>query len=153
MKGIQQKYLIVYFLSFFCLTSIVSAKTSEKIHSFTIECAKAIEKGFYGVASLNLELGEEISCSLILDHKAIGLANSAGNKLSTNLCTSSNETVIVTPEHGETDGNGRFRFTITAKKKGSEWVSWAVTDNKGEFNFSKDALNDGLACGMFVKVK
>lgn len=149
----RQKYIIGCFLSFFCFTTVLTASTSEKINSFTIECEKSVESDFYGVASLNLELGEETSCSLILDHTAIGLPGPAGNKLSTNLSASSNETVVVAPEHGETDGNGRFRFAITAKKKGAEWVSWAVADKNGEFIFNKDALNKGFACGMFVKVK
>lgn len=133
--------------------SSANAEKSKKVTSFTIECDKAVESGFYGVNRMVLSVGEEVSCTMLLDHKAIGLEDSAGNKLSSNLQTSPSETVVIVPEHGQTDGNGRFRFTITARKKGSEYISWAVADKSGQFNFSKEALKQGLAYGMFVKIE
>lgn len=153
MLKVVQKYFVVCFLCFFCFTSVGLAEKPEKITSFTIECGKPVEDGFYGVPILELELGEETSCSLILDNKAIGFSTLAGNKLSSNLHTTPSKTIVVSPEHGETDGNGLFRFTVTAKKNGTEWVLWAIADKTGEFDFSKEALSKGLAFGMFVKIK
>lgn len=136
-----------------CHGKILEAKDVKKVESFAIECNKPVESGFYGVSRMVMQLGEEAACTLFLDHKAIGLPSAGNNKLSSNLRTTTSETVIVLPEHGETDGNGRLKFSITAKKDGSEWISWAVAGNNGEFDFSKDALAKGLASGLFVTVE
>ncbi|MGR3178456.1 MAG: hypothetical protein ACUZ8E_10410 [Candidatus Anammoxibacter sp.] len=151
---LTQKCLMICFLSLFCFTGFVKAEeTAEKIESFTIECGTPVEAGFYGVSMLQLELGKETSCTLLLDHKAIGLSSSAGNKLETNLRSTPSGIVVVSPEHGETDGNGRFKFTVSSRTKGSAYVSWAVADKNGKFDFSKEALKQGFLYGMFVKIK
>ena len=153
MLKVVLKYFVVCLFCFFCFTTFVLAEKPEKITSFTLECGKSVENGFYGIPRIELEVGEETSCSLILDNKVIGLSTLAGNKLSSNLHNKPSRTIVISPEHGETDGNGLFRFSITAKKKGSEWISWAIGDKTGEFDFSKEALSKGFAFGMFVKIK
>ncbi len=150
------KFIIVCFLSLVCFVNLSSAMPTEKEkpQAFTIECAKAVESGFYGITRLVLELGEETSCTLLLnDPSAIGLKTHGGNKLSTNLRAIESKVVIVSPEHGETDGNGKFHFTISTKGVGDEWIAWAVPDAKGEFVFTKDTIKQGIAHGMFVKVE
>ncbi len=155
MKGVKCG-LAVFFLSFFCLATYAVAEdkqASAKVESFILECSEKIDMGYYGIASVHLDLGKEMSCSLILDNNLIGLPHSAGNKLLLNLRDAPSPHVVVSPQFGETDGNGRLKFNITATKRGTAWVAWTVADEKGEFVFSKGAIKKGLAVGLFVKVK
>lgn len=153
MKNLK-KGIIICFFSFFLITIVNAAgEKAEGIKSFSVECDKTVESEFYGVARMLMEVGEESSCTLILDHTAIGLSGSAGNKLLSNLRSLTDSAAIVSPEYGETDGNGKFSFTVIAKKKGSAWISWAVADKSGEFDFAKTAYKAGTAWGMFVIIK
>ena len=155
MKGVKYG-LAVFFLSFCCLMTYAVAeekKMPPKVESFILECSEKVELGYYGIASVHLDLGKEMSCSLILDNTVIELPNSAGNKLLLNLRDAPSPHIVVSPEFGETDGNGRLRFNITATKRGTAWAAWTLADEKGEFVFSKGAIRKGLAVGLFVKVK
>lgn len=155
------KVMIVCCFGIFCFSNLVTANEEaaddkpkiEKIKAISVECEKPVEDGFYGVPSLSLEEGQTTVCTLMLDYKVLGLADTLGNKFTTNLKTTEHKIANVSPEEGETDGNGRFRFTVTAKKKGSEWIAWCLPNEKGEFEFTKDNYRKGLAFGMFVKVK
>ncbi len=156
---VLKRGIIICLLGLFSLSAAAIASPpapepkEEKVTPFTVECDKPVEDGFYGVAALNMMVGEESSCSILIDHKIIGLASAAGIKLESNMRKANSITVIVTPDHGVTDGNGRIKFNVSTKKKGSEWVAWALANEKGEFDFSKDAYKKGLACGMFIKIK
>ena len=52
-----------------------------------------------------------------------------------------------------TDENGELEITITTLKKGRDWAAWAVPNEDNEFEFNKKSYDEGLAWGMFVKVR
>ncbi len=117
--------------------------------SFTFKCDKVLQIGAASLETLILELGETETCLLKLTNlepgKPIEIGTFARNgfKVSTN----------ISPSKGVPDLNGELEVTITAVRKGIDWIAWAVPNESGQFEFGKIAYDSGLAWGMFVEVK
>lgn len=147
------KCISVLLISLFSFAGMAGAKTIGKGNTLDIECNTPITEDFYGVARLTLKSGEETSCILTIDYAAMGLAGPAGNKIGTDLQFTNTPSIKITTEQGITDKDGRIQVTITALNKGTDWVSWAVANEKGGFEFSKQAYDNGRAWGLFFEVK
>ncbi len=117
--------------------------------SFTFKCNNRFVRGRAGLEKLTLVLGENEECVLKLDDLEPGSQIEIATYLKTRFRTA----IKVDPINGVTNANGELEFTITALKKGSDWIAWAVPNDKGEFKFTKKAYDTGLAWGMFVEVR
>lgn len=147
------KWMSILLVNLFCFIGMASAKTIGKGNTLDLECNTPVTEDFYGVARLTLKLGEETACILTIDYAAMGLAGPAGNKIAIDLQFTNSPSIKITPEQGITDKDGRIQFTITAINKGTDWVSWAIANEKGGFEFSKQAYDNGRAWGLFFEVK
>lgn len=125
----------------------VSTPLSDK--SFTLKCNKTLVIGNVGLDKLVLKSGNNEACVLQLTNFEPGIPV----EISTNIKTGVKSSIKVTPENGITDINGELEFTISAIKRGVDWIAWAVPDETGEFQFNKRAYDKGTAWGMFVEVK
>lgn len=125
--------------------------TPDDTKSFTFKCRQhSLIVGEQGVfEKMNLELGENEQCTVTLTNLEPGTPI----EFSTYLRSGRSTSIQVSPENGVTDANGQMAFTISAIEEGSDWIAWAVRNDKGEFEFSKSAYNNGTAWGMFVEVK
>ena len=118
--------------------------------SFTFNCEHNMERGpIFGLESLTINVGDTENCTLKLTNLEPGkIVN-----VSTKLRTIFGSNVEIEPAEGVTDENGELEVTITALSKGFNWAAWAVSNDNKVFEFSKKSYDDGLAWGMFVKVK
>ncbi len=116
--------------------------------SFTFKCRDAFKTGSAGLERLIIHLGTDNSCTLKLTDPSL----KSGVEISTNLRSGFNRSINVTPLNSFADSNGEINFSITAVSSGIDWVAWAIPNEKGEFEFSKNAYDTGLAWGMFVEV-
>jgi len=117
--------------------------------SFTFNCNNDLTNGPLDLEILFMELANNETCTLKLTNLEPGPAIEIGTNLRSGLRSS----IKVEPEFGITDINGEVNFTIIALKKGIDWISWAIPNNKGEFEFNKQAYDNGTAWGMFVDVR
>ena len=117
--------------------------------SFTINCNNNLQTGAAGLEKLVLGLGEDEKCVLKLTHLEPGVPI----EITTNLMKGSQSAIKSDPESGITDANGELEFTISAVNSGEDWIAWAALNEKGEFDFSKEAYDAGTAWGMFVEVR
>jgi len=124
-------------------------KLKVKITSFTFKCNNKLNIGAKGIETLFLELGNIETCKLKLTNLETGTPIEIG----TNLQTGFGSSIIVEPAKGIVDNNGELEITITAVKKGIDWIAWAVPNDKGLFKFNKRSYDSGNAWGMFVEVK
>lgn len=115
--------------------------------SFTFECERDFEHGIFGIEALMLNIGEEVGCTLRLVNPV------AGVKVGINNRTFLRNAVIVDALSDKTDANGEIRYNIIANNKGTNWVGWAVPDDKGEIKFNKKAYDEGKAWGAFMHVE
>lgn len=121
---------------------------SEKL--FTFNCKKPFQK--WPVSSferLDMDLGDRESCTL----RVLNYEPGEEVKVSTNKRRGLRSAINVDPISGVVDEDGHIDFTITALKEGIYWLSWAVANENGEFEFDKEAYDEGRAWGMFVDVK
>jgi len=117
-------------------------------NSFTIN-SNNLQIGAAGLEKLVLNSGEDEKCVLKLTHLEPGVSI----EVTTNLMKSSQSPIKVNPESGITDAIGEIEFTISAVSSGEGWIEWAVLNENGEFDFSKEAYDAGTAWGMFVEVR
>lgn len=120
-----------------------------KTKSFEFRCEDELEQWLFGLEKLVMNLGNEQSCIL----KLTRLEPGAPLEISTNLRRGRMASIEVSPIRGIADENGGLEFTITAINEGIDWISWAVPNSEGEFEFTKEAYDEGRAWGMFVEVK
>ncbi len=116
---------------------------------FTIDCNNTFNEGPSGFKSLIIKSGEEESC-------VFRLTDSNQNtpvSVSTIQRIGDEPSINISPANGITDVNGELRFTISPIKKGINWVAWAIPNKEGKLEFTKRAYTEGLAWGMFIKVK
>ena len=116
---------------------------------FVFNCNSDLVKGNYGIERLVLELDSNESCIL----KLANLKPGALVEISTNMQPGRKLSIDVEPLKGMTDENGALEFTVSAIRKGIDWVAWAVKNDNGKFDFSKKAYKTGFAWGMFVEVR
>ncbi len=117
--------------------------------SFTFNCNNDFRIGPGNLEKLVLEWGEDESCVLKLTNMEPGKIV----EVSTNLRTGIMSSIQVNPISGVTDSNGEIEFVISAVDIGTDWVSWAIPNERGEFRFNKKAYDNGIAWGMFIEVK
>ena len=117
--------------------------------SFTFGCDRDFDTRRSGLERLVLQLGQDAECILKLNNLEPG----AIVEVSANLRKGLRPSVTVEPTIGVADHNEEIEFTITGFKKGMDWISWAVANEDGEFEYDKEAYDNGLAWGMFVLVK
>lgn len=119
--------------------------------SFTFRCRQhSLILGNAGVfEKMIMELGTNEQCTVTLTNLEPGQPV----EFSTFMRTGRSTSIQVSPENGITNANGQMEFTISAIEKGSDWIAWAVRNDKGKFEFSKQAYDNGTAWGMFVEVK
>ena len=117
--------------------------------SFTFKCGQDLSNTRSGLEMLIMKLGDNEECTVKLTNlEPYKIVN-----VSTQQRTGFRSAVTIDPVDGTTDSNGELEFTISALKKGIDWVAWAVQDESGKFVFNKNAYDSGLAWGMFVEVK
>ena len=117
---------------------------------FTFDCGEALpELPFFGMEMLTMGLGESKDCTLTLTTLEPGTTVNVSTKFRKGI----RALIKVEPTHGVTDAKGEIEITITALRRGINWTAWAVPNDEGEFEFSKQAYDTGLAWGMFVQVK
>ncbi|MGR3219424.1 MAG: NHL domain-containing protein [Candidatus Anammoxibacter sp.] len=117
--------------------------------SFTFNCDHSMKRGFFGLESLVMNVGDIENCTLKLTNHVQGQTKEVSTQI-TNWFWSG---IKIEPARSVTDENGELRVTITAVKKGSDWAAWAVPNDKGQFQFNKKTYDIGLAWGMFVRVE
>lgn len=117
--------------------------------SFTFKCKQALYAGAAGLESLILRKGTNEPCTITLTNLEPGV-NVQVMAFQRNGIMAS---VQVEPITGVTDANGELEIIISAIARGIDWVAWAVPNDKGQFEFSKRAYDNGTAWGMFVEVK
>jgi len=127
----------------------ISSTDQESVKRFKFNCRNKFSKGPGGLEKLSLTLGESESCKL----KLINLEPGVSVEVSTNLRTGFRSSIGVSPISGITNTNGEIEFIISAIGEGIDWISWAVQNEEGNFEFSKEAYDAGSAWGMFVEVK
>lgn len=128
---------------------LTSSTEPPSLKSFTFNCEHDFEKGKGDLERLALKLGENEVCIL----KLTNLEPFIPVNVSANIRTGIKTSIKVESVSGETDSNGQIEFVITAISKGLDWVAWAVPNEKGEIEFSKDAFDSGSAWGMLVEIK
>ncbi|MGR3319385.1 MAG: WD40/YVTN/BNR-like repeat-containing protein [Candidatus Anammoxibacter sp.] len=117
--------------------------------SFTFKCNRSFHAGFSGIEKMIMSLGEDEECVLKLTNLEPGVQI----EISTNLRTGFKPSITIDPESGLTDSNGEIEFTISAIDTGVDWIAWAIPNDAGTSEFSKQSFDSGLAWGMFVRVK
>ncbi|MGR3177198.1 MAG: FG-GAP-like repeat-containing protein [Candidatus Anammoxibacter sp.] len=117
--------------------------------SFTFNCEQNMKRGFFGLESLTMNVGDIENCTLKLTNHKQGQTKEVSTQI-TNWFWSG---IKIEPARSVTDENGELRITITAIKKGADWAAWAVPNDRGLFQFNKKTYDTGLAWGMFVEVK
>lgn len=119
--------------------------------SFIFKCRQqSLIAGEHGIfEKMIMELDENEQCTVTLTNLEAGTTV----EFSTYLRSGRSTSVKVQPESGVTDLNGELEFTISAIEEGTDWITWAVKNDKGEFEFSKQAYDNGTAWGMFIEVK
>ncbi len=118
--------------------------------NFTFKCDKRLK--FWPVNEierLELELGDTEKCVT----RVINFNPNREVKIATSMRKGFRQAIKVEPEAAVSGKNGEIEFTITALKRGIEWVGWAVADDDGRFKFNKKAYDDGRAWGMFIEVR
>ncbi len=116
---------------------------------FTIDCNNTLNEGPGGFKSLTIKSGEDESYVFKLTdsnhntHVNVLTIQRIGDKPAIN----------ISPANGITNVNGELRFTISPIKRGINWVAWAIPNKEGKLEFTKNAYTEGLAWGMFIKVK
>ena len=116
---------------------------------FQLDCEKPfIEGRFTGAERLVLNIGENDTCVLTVNELVPGTSVNIATRIVSGLI----KAIDVDPKEGMVDSEGKIIFTIKALAKGLDWIAWAVPNENGEFEFSKEAYDTGLAWGMFVKV-
>ncbi len=118
--------------------------------SFTFNCEHSLKRDpIFGLEKLTINAGDTENCTLKLTNhvprKSVEIA--------TLLKKGYRSTIKIEPVRSIIDENGELEITITAIRKGKDWVAWAVPDENGEFKFNKKAYDTGFAWGMFVEVK
>lgn len=116
---------------------------------FTFVCDQNFDLGPRGLKRLVLDLSENENCIL----KLTNFNSDTPVVISTNLRSGFRSSININPTTGTTDGNGELEFTISAIQRGTVWIAWAISNEQGEFEFNKDAYDEGLAWGLFVEVK
>lgn len=118
--------------------------------SFTFNCEHKLKIGsIIGLEKLTLELGESENCALkLINHEREKIV-----EVSSLLRRGLRSAIKVEPTRGVTDANGELKITITAIRKGKDWISWGISNENGGFEFSKKAYDAGKAWGMFVEVR
>ncbi len=116
--------------------------------SFTFNCERSMENTYISnLEKVVMSVSESENCTLAL------------TKFKENVSVSikhiplGSKAAQISPIMGNTGTNGKLTFTIAAIKKGRDWISWAVSNTEGDFDFSMDAYDKGTAWGMFVEVK
>ncbi len=117
--------------------------------SFSFKCNESSKIGAAGIETLTMDLNETETCLLKLTNLESGVPIEIGTLSRSGLRSATS----IDPAIGIPDANGELVVTITAISKGTDWVAWAVPNDKGEFEFSKKAYDSGIAWGMFVEVK
>ena len=117
--------------------------------SFTFSCDKELKIVRNGIEKLILNLGEKTSCQATLTR----LRPNTVVEISTRLRPKLMSAVNVEPRRAVVNKNGEVHFTLTAVKKGINWIAWAVRNDKNKFSFNKSAYDEGNAWGMYVEVK
>ncbi len=117
--------------------------------SFTFRCNKELQSSIGGTERLVLELCENEQCALKLTNFEPGVAVEISSQLKKGLRSA----IKIDPAKSVTDANGELEITITPLHKGTVWADWAVKSDKGKFEFSKKAYDEGFAWGMFVVVE
>ncbi len=116
---------------------------------FTFSCKKNLVIGRGGIERLILKSDENETCVL----KLVNLEPGVNVDVSTKIRKGARASIKVDPVSSKTDADGQIEFTISAVKKGIDWIAWSVPNEKGEFEFTKDAFDSGRAWGMFVEVQ
>lgn len=123
--------------------------TITKTKSFSFNCETNLTNWVAGLEKLTMDQGENQSCTLKLTHVEPG----SPVEISTNTRKGLRSTIEVFPTKGVTDENGELTFSITGFNRGMDWVSWAVPNSNGKFEFTKESYDNGKAWGMFVEIK
>jgi len=116
---------------------------------FSINCSNNLINGAAGFKKLVLDLDDNGKCVLNLTSFAPGVSI----EVSTNLMKGVRSSINIEPVNGFTDSNGEIEFSINATKNGIDWIAWAIPNEAGEFDFCKEAYDDGYAWGIFVEVR
>ncbi len=119
------------------------------IKSFTFKCGKEFLIGAKELETLVMELGLNEQCKLKLTNLEPGVLVDVDTLIRSGFRSS----IIAHPVRSTTDADGELEITITAVNKGIDWVAWSVRNEEGDFEYSKNAYNEGTAWGMFVDVK
>ncbi len=119
------------------------------IKSFTFKCGKEFIIGAKELETLVMEIGLNEQCKLKLTNLEPGVLVDVDTLIRSGFRSS----IIAHPLRSTTNADGELEITITAVKKGIDWVAWAVRNEDGEFEYSKNAYDAGTAWGMFVEVK
>ena len=118
--------------------------------SFTFNCEQSFRRGFFfGLETLAMDVGDTENCTLMIVNHEPGKKIEILSQISKGFMSA----IKIEPARGVTDENGELKITITAIREGRDWAAWAVQNTDGEFEFSKEAFDAGLAWGMFVEVK
>lgn len=116
--------------------------------AFTFKCRQSLREGIAGSEKLIMDHGANETCVIKLTQFVPGVTVEVSTLLRKGLRSS----IIVEPEKGITNDKGELEVTITALKRGIDWIAWAIPNEKGIFEYSKHAYDTGLAWGMFVEV-
>ncbi|MGR3220068.1 MAG: hypothetical protein ACUZ8H_09670 [Candidatus Anammoxibacter sp.] len=131
-------------------TTSTTSTTLPTTKSFTFNCEHSMKRGFFfGLETLTMNLGDTESCTLKLTNHEPDKTVEVSSQI-TNWFWSG---IKIEPARSVTDENGELKITITAISKGTDWVAWAVPNDKGQFLFNMKTYDTGLAWGMFVEVK
>ena len=123
---------------------------SGTIKSFIFNCEHGLERRYvFGLEKLTMNVGETENCMLKLTKYEPGTVV----EISSLLRKGFRSAVSIEPVRSVTNANGELSITITAIKKGKDWAAWAVPNGKGQFTFTKQSYDAGLAWGMFVDVR
>ncbi|MGR3177603.1 MAG: hypothetical protein ACUZ8E_06065, partial [Candidatus Anammoxibacter sp.] len=107
-------------------TPTATPDTSGK--SFTFKCDHSMKRGFFGFERLNMKVGDTENCTLKLTNNVPGKSV----EISSLLNNWFRSTIKIDPARSVTDENGELKITITAVKKGTDWVAWAVPNDRGQ---------------------
>ena len=115
--------------------------------SFTFVCDQPMLDWIVGLELLELELGDEVGCTLTLTDPRPGVTVKVLNR------SIFRDSVEVDPSFCETDENGQCDFTIEAVSKGINWAAWGVANSDGDIVFNNNAYDNGTSWGTAVSVK
>ena len=131
--------------------TIIKSEDNGSMHDifYEFDCDTPLSEGFMGFKRLMLNIGDEESCVF----KLIEFNPDVFVGISTNLRTGRRTPIEIFPTNGVTDENGELEFIIRAVDKGKDFLRWAIVNEDGQFNFSRNAFKKGKAWGIFVEVK